>query len=150
MIISDHIAKLIEEMLDEGGGEAELRRNDLAARLGCVPSQISYVITSRFTPARGYMTESRRGGGGYIKIVRIRMDKNKYLMHFFHAIGDSIDETEARALVKNLTDNSVISDNTGNIICSALSDCAFKRVEIPLRGKIRADMLRHIILSLIR
>ena len=64
MLLSDHIARLINEMLEEGGGQAEVRRNDLAAKLGCVPSQINYVITSRFTPERGYVTESRRGGGG--------------------------------------------------------------------------------------
>ena len=56
MILSDHIARLIEEMLEEGGGSTEVRRNDLAAKLGCVPSQINYVITSRFTPERGYVT----------------------------------------------------------------------------------------------
>ena len=70
MILSDHIARLIEEMLEEGGGSAEVRRNDLAAQIGCVPSQINYVITSRFTPEHGYVTESRRGGGGYIRIFR--------------------------------------------------------------------------------
>ena len=73
MLISDNIARLIEKMLDDGGGFAELKRNDLASQLGCVPSQINYVITSRFTPERGYITESRRGGGGYIKIVRVKL-----------------------------------------------------------------------------
>ncbi|MBQ4193667.1 MAG: CtsR family transcriptional regulator, partial [Clostridia bacterium] len=65
MILSDHIASLIEKMLEEGGGSAEVRRNDLAQKIGCVPSQISYVLTSRFTPERGYVIDSRRGGGGY-------------------------------------------------------------------------------------
>ena len=76
MIISDQIAKIIEEMLDRSGGTAEVRRNDLASQIGCVPSQINYVITSRFTPERGYITESRRGGGGFIRIVRVRMTAN--------------------------------------------------------------------------
>lgn len=67
MLISDNIARLIEKMLDDGGGFAELKRNDLASQLGCVPSQINYVITSRFTPERGYITESRRGGGRIYK-----------------------------------------------------------------------------------
>ena len=96
MIISDQIAKIIEEMLDRSGGTAEVRRNDLASQIGCVPSQINYVITSRFTPERGYIIESRRGGGGFIRIVRVRMTANEYLMHFFHAIGDEIDAREAR------------------------------------------------------
>ena len=63
MPISDTIAAIIEEMLDGGGGTAELKRNDLATRVGCVPSQINYVITSRFSPDKGYVIESRRGGG---------------------------------------------------------------------------------------
>ena len=70
MLISDAIAKLIEQMINEGQGAAEIKRNDLAGQLGCVPSQINYVITSRFTPERGYIIESRRGGGGYIRIIR--------------------------------------------------------------------------------
>ena len=55
MLISDYIAQIIEEMLEDGGGKTEVRRNDLASKLGCVPSQINYVITSRFTPEKGYI-----------------------------------------------------------------------------------------------
>ena len=107
MILSDHIARLIEEMLEEGGGSAEVRRNDLAARIGCVPSQINYVITSRFTPERGYSIESRRGGGGYIRIVRVPMTKNEYLMHVFHSVGDSLNESESRAFLRNLLEQGI-------------------------------------------
>ena len=71
MLITDQIAKLIEQMIDDGDGSANVQRNDLAQSVGCVPSQVSYVISSRFTPERGYRTESRRGGGGYIKIIRV-------------------------------------------------------------------------------
>ena len=62
-MLADQIAKMIEEMLEQSGGALELQRNEMAGRLGCVPSQISYVLTSRFTPERGYIVESRRGGG---------------------------------------------------------------------------------------
>ena len=65
-MLTDAIAKMIEEMLNEGNGILELQRNEMALRLGCVPSQISYVISSRFTPERGYVIESRRGGGGQV------------------------------------------------------------------------------------
>ena len=94
-MLADQIARMIEEMLEESGGSLELQRNEMAGRLGCVPSQISYVLTSRFTPERGYVIESRRGGGGYIRIVRKEMHRNEYLMHFFYAIGNAIDEREA-------------------------------------------------------
>ena len=86
-MLADYIAKMIEEMLNEEGGTLELQRNEMASRLGCVPSQISYVISSRFTPERGYIIESRRGGGGCIRIIRKEMGRNEYLMHFFCAIG---------------------------------------------------------------
>ena len=76
-MLTDAIAKMIEEMLNESDGILELQRNEMALRLGCVPSQISYVISSRFTPERGYVIESRRGGGGCIRIVRKRMDANE-------------------------------------------------------------------------
>ena len=149
MLISDNIAKLIEQMLDDGGGLVELRRNDLASRLGCVPSQINYVITSRFTPQRGYITESRRGGGGYIRIVRVNMSANEYLMHFFHAIGDSVDENEARAYIANLRDKGVINDREARLIHASLSDSALEKAPKEEKNSIRADILRHVILTLL-
>ena len=150
MPISDSIARIIEEMLEEGGGSAEVRRSDLAARIGCVPSQVTYVISSRFTPERGYITESRRGGGGYIRIARVTMDKNEYLMHFFHAIGSSLEENEARALLRNLRDNGVIDDKCAEIALAAMSERALVRVEPRGRSTVRADIMRHILLGLLR
>ncbi len=147
-MLADHIAKLIEEMLDESGGSLELRRNEMATRLGCVPSQISYVITSRFTPERGYMIESRRGGGGCIRIVRKQMHKNEYLMHFFYAIGKELEEAEAAAYLKNLLGNSIINEREYSMIYASLSNAALSEVPASARGKIRADIFRHIILAL--
>ena len=150
MPISDSIARIIEQMLEEGGGSAEVRRSDLAARLGCVPSQVTYVISSRFTPERGYITESRRGGGGYIRIARVTMDKNEYLMHFFHAIGDSLDEREAVALLRNLRDNGIIDDKCAAVMAAAMAERALVRVEPRGRSMVRADIMRHILLGLLR
>ena len=81
MRISDSVANYILQMLNEEGGIAEIQRNELANTFGCVPSQINYVITSRFTPEQGYIVESRRGGGGYIRITRRRMSKFDMIMH---------------------------------------------------------------------
>ncbi|MGN1126719.1 MAG: CtsR family transcriptional regulator, partial [Ruminococcus sp.] len=81
MRMSDLVAQTILEMLDSQNGNAEIQRNELATTLGCVPSQINYVITSRFTPEQGYVVESRRGGGGYIRIRRIKTDDKTMLMH---------------------------------------------------------------------
>lgn len=120
MLISDSIAKLIEKMLAESGGNLEIKRNDLAGKLGCVPSQINYVITSRFTPELGYIIESRRGGGGYIRIIKKQLHKNEYLMHFFYAVGGELDETAAAAFITNLAGNRFITEREQNIIRAAL------------------------------
>lgn len=150
MLISDAIAKLIEEMINEGEGCAEIKRNDLAYQLGCVPSQINYVITSRFTPERGYIIESRRGGGGYIRIIRKQMGKDEYLMHFLYAIGSSVDEKEAVAFLGNLLDQEIISEREYVLLSGTLSNTALGKLDGVGRNTVRADILRHIILRLMK
>ncbi len=150
MLLSEHIAKLIEEMIEEGEGSTNVRRNDLAQRLGCVPSQVSYVISSRFTPERGYITESRRGGGGYIRIVRVPMSKDEYLMHFFQAIGTSLSENEAKAYVRNLLENEVISAREASVIGAAVSASALGKLDAGAANIIRTDIMRHILMTLMR
>jgi len=137
--LSDTIAALIERMITEGGGSIELKRNDLAGQLGCVPSQINYVITSRFTPERGYIIESRRGGGGYVRIIRKQLSKDEYLMHFFHAIGEELDRQSAIGFTRNLFDHELCTAREAKIISAALSCCT--------DNKKRADTLRQIILA---
>ena len=147
MNLSEHIAALIEKMLEEGGGRADVRRNDLAQKLGCVPSQISYVITSRFTPARGYMTDSRRGGGGCIHIVRVEMGRSEYLMHFFHALGDAVTEPEAAAFLKNLHEYGWMSENEAKLIRQAVSQGALEACPPERRDALRAGILRHVLMA---
>lgn len=149
-MLTDQIAKLIEQMLEESGGALDLQRNEMAQSLGCVPSQISYVITSRFTPERGYLIESRRGGGGCIRIIRKQMHKNEYLMHFFHAIGNKIEEREALAYLKNLADNDIITAREAMIIGNALSTAALSPVTPDGRSMLRAQIFKHILLSLMQ
>lgn len=150
MLLSEHIAKLIEKMIEEGDGTASVQRNDLAAKLGCVPSQVSYVISSRFTPQKGYITESRRGGGGYIRIVRVPMSQNGYLTHFFHALGDSVSDEEARAYIRNLQDNKIISQREAAVITAAVCTSALDRIQPAGRNMVRADILRHILMALMQ
>ncbi len=147
-MLTDHIAKLIEEMLNDGDGILELQRNEMANRLGCVPSQISYVISSRFTPERGYIIESRRGGGGYIRIVRKQMARNEYLMHFFCAIGESIDESEAIAYLKNLAGNGFITERELRIGATMLSAASLSALPPALRATVRADLFKQMLLAL--
>lgn len=148
MILSDHIARLIEEMLEEGGGSAEVRRNDLAAQLGCVPSQINYVITSRFTPERGYVIESRRGGGGYIRIVRARMTKNEYLMHFFQAVGNALTEKEAKVYLRSLMEQGILTEREAAIAAQTMLQSALDKCPPERRDAVRADLMRHVLMLL--
>ncbi len=147
-MLSDMIAQMIEEMLNEGNGTLELQRNELANRIGCVPSQISYVISSRFTPERGYVIESRKGGGGFIRIIRKQMGKSEYLMHFFCAIGNAIDEAEANAYLCNLADMGLISERSYLIARASLSNAALAPVAPTDRNIVRASIFKQMILSL--
>ena len=147
-MLADQIAKMIEEMLEQSGGALELQRNEMAGRLGCVPSQISYVLTSRFTPERGYIVESRRGGGGGIRIVRKQMHRDEYLMHFFYAIGARLDEQEARAYLQNLLGNGIVNEREARMIAASLSDGALSDVTPEGRRIVRANIFKHILLSL--
>ncbi len=108
MRMSDLVAQYILEMLDEQNGSAEIKRNELAGDLGCVPSQINYVITSRFTPEQGYIVESRRGGGGYIRISRVKMDRGTTVMHIVNSVGKSLDKATAEAMLNNMLSAHVL------------------------------------------
>ena len=95
--ISDLIASFLQESLEEtDGGVLEVQRNDLAQRFNCVPSQINYVMSTRFSPERGYIVESRRGGNGYIRITRVRVDRQTLLMQVINTLGSQVDLASAR------------------------------------------------------
>ena len=103
MGISDLIASFLQSCLDEtGDGVLEVQRGELAQRFNCVPSQINYVMSTRFSPERGYIVESRRGGNGYIRITRVRVDRETLLMHVIISLGDQVDLPSARAILSNL------------------------------------------------
>ena len=148
--MSEQIARIIEQMLEDGGGVLELQRNKLAGDVGCVPSQINYVISSRFNQDRGYIVESRRGGGGYIKIKKISFDsKTAFLMHMLSAIGDSIDAMSAKAMLVSLFDNGIITERELKIMLVSVSDRALiKIVQGKGRDSVRADIMKSIILTL--
>lgn len=148
--MSEQIAKIIEEMLEESGGVLELQRNKLAGDVGCVPSQINYVISSRFNHDRGYIVESRRGGGGYIKIRKISFDsKTAFLMHMLSAIGAEIDGMSAKAMLASLYDNNLITERELSLMLVTLSDRALGKI---MQGKnrdtVRADIMKSLILTL--
>lgn len=146
MKLSDAIADMILNMFDDNTSTIQIQRNDLAQQLGCVPSQINYVITSRFTPEQGYRIESRRGGGGYIMITRAATKENA-LMSFVNSIGNSIDEKSAKANIYNLHYQGLLSDKAGRIMMSVVSDNNFKGVETEIKNQIRASLLKQMLLA---
>ncbi len=148
MKMSDLIADMILDMFDDQTSTVQIQRNDLASRLGCVPSQINYVITSRFTPEAGYRIESRRGGGGYILISRAD-GKDSAIMGLINSIGESIDERSARANIYNLNYQGLIDNKAAKMMLAVLAETNFKDIEKNTVNQIRATLLKKMLISYI-
>ena len=149
MGITDMIAGFIQEALDDAGGVLEMQRGDLAQRFGCVPSQINYVMSTRFSPEHGYIVESRRGGGGYIRITRVHVDRQTLMMHVINSIGDTLDLASARAIIQNLTESEAIDRVAGQALLSAVSDSALRTVPKEHRGPLRANICKQVLIHLV-
>ena len=148
MKLSNLIEEFIKEMMEEKGA-IELQRNELALRFNCVPSQINYVISTRFSPERGYIVESRRGGGGYIKITRANIStEESYIKKILSLIGDYISQTDANAIIQNLYELDIISQREGKIIIAALRDRAIA-ITPPQRDFVRAKILKNILVNIL-
>ena len=150
MRMSDLITREIIRMLNESEeNTAEIQRNEFAGLIGCAPSQINYVLSSRFTPEHGYIIESRRGGGGYIRIKRVMLNSSSALMHIINSIGDRIDSMSTRILVENCLEANIISANVARLMLSAVSNTVMQNVPVQLRDILRASILKQMLLTLI-
>lgn len=148
--LSDLIETFIKQMIADTDGTIELQRNELANQFNCVPSQINYVISTRFTTDRGYYVESRRGGGGHVRIRRVNMNRpGNYLMHIVSAMGQSISQQSAEVFINNFIDYDVISDREGYIMKAAVSDKVIGGIPMPDRDMVRAVLLKNMIMSLL-
>ena len=147
MRMSDLVAEKILEMIKAQNGFAEIKRGELAENLGCVPSQINYVLTSRFTPEHGYTVESRRGGGGYIRITRVRVDLGTAVMHLVNSIGDSIDFPTAKAVIGNLSEQGFISGDNAAIMLAAMNDRCYSSLSPDSRNTVRAAILKQMLIK---
>ena len=147
MGISDLIASFLQESLEEAeNGVLEVQRSDLAQRFNCVPSQINYVMSTRFSPERGYIVESRRGGNGYIRITRVRVDRQTLMMHVINSLGDSVDLPSARAILSNLVTSGALEENLGRTILASVGDKALAAVPRQTRDRVRADILKQVLI----
>lgn len=148
MKMSDIITARILNMLEQSElGIAEIQRNELAALVGCVPSQINYVLSSRFTPEHGYVIESRRGGGGYIKITKIRLDRSSALMHIINSVGRAIDPATARILIENTAQAELITKSVADVMQAAISSAVLHEIPPLYRDTYRAAVLKQMFLT---
>ena len=147
MGISDLIASFLQESLEAAeDGVLEVQRNDLAQRFNCVPSQINYVVASRFTPERGYIIESRRGGGGYIRITRVQVDRQTLMMHVINTLGNRVDLPSVRAILSNLVHTGALNEEIARVLLAAVSDKALVSVPREYRDAIRADIMKQVLI----
>ena len=147
MGITDLIASFLQESLEEADdGVLEVQRSDLAQRFNCVPSQINYVMSTRFSPERGYIVESRRGGNGYIRITRVRVDRQTLLMHVINSLGEEMDLPSARAILSNLVQSGALEESLGRSLLAAVGDKALSAVPRENRNRVRADILRQVLI----
>lgn len=148
MGMSDLIADFIQESLKEADGVLELQRNDLAQRFNCVPSQINYVMSTRFSPEHGYIVESRRGGNGYIRITRVQVDRPTLLMQVINSVGDRLDLASARAILSNLVVSGAVEKNVGQALLTAIGDNALRPVAREDRDRLRASIFKQVLVQL--
>lgn len=147
MRVSDLIEEFIKELFDETD-YIEIQRNDLAEQFNCVPSQINYVISTRFKPAQGYYVESKRGGGGHITIKKINITKSKYIMHIIESIDEQLTSQEADIFISNLLSYDVISEQQAKLLKVATSDNVLI-VPSGYRDLLRASIFKNMLINLV-
>lgn len=139
--ISDSIEEFIKSLISDGS--AELQRNKLANEFGCAPSQINYVLSTRFTVQRGYVVESRRGGGGYIKVLRIPDNCDKLLLSAAGLCQEKcLTKATATDLIDRMLDCGAVDNMQAAIMKAAVSDEALGAIESQLRNKLRQSIFR--------
>ncbi len=142
-LIEDYIIKEINKEQ-----QVELRRSELAQIFNCVPSQINYVISTRFIPELGFYVESKRGGGGYIKISKINLSKSEHLSEVLNKIGSNMSQSVMDVYLRELLRYNIIDEKNANIISAALSEKSLIQVDKLKRDSVRADCFKNIIVNL--
>ena len=147
MRMSDMIEEFIKELFEDEDS-IEIQRNDLAEHFNCVPSQINYVIATRFKPSQGYYVESKRGGGGYIKIRKINITKSNYFMHIINSVGDILTSQEVDIFISNFLSYGMIAEIEAKLLKVATSDNVLK-LPAQTRDEVRARIFKNMLVNLI-
>ncbi len=148
MRMSDVIEEFIKELLKEEDEYVEIQRNELAEKFNCVPSQINYVIQTRFKPSQGYYVESRRGGGGHIRIKKVNITKSNYLMHIIASLEDKMTAGEVDIYLSNFLSYEVITEKEAKLLKVATSDNVLS-IPPEIRDSLRANIFKNMLLNLV-
>ncbi len=145
-IIEMYIKTLLDESMDN---VVMLRRNELAQHFRCAPSQINYVIQTRFNPHRGYLTESQRGGGGYIRLIRLDLDKLDRILPVMAELGEEVSQRQALDFLHWLRTQDLIEEREAQLM-AAVMDSEVLGIPAPLRGELRYRILWAMVEAIIR
>lgn len=140
--ISDIIEKYLKQVIDLSNNNViEIKRNEIADRFDCVPSQINYVINTRFTLERGFVVESKRGGGGYIRIIKVKLhDDIDIIDQMLHMIDHSVAQGNAESMIIRLIEEGIITNREAKLMLSVL-DRSVLSMDVPSRDELRARIL---------
>lgn len=145
--ISDVIERYLKHILEQREGLIELQRSELAELFQCVPSQINYVIATRFSLDHGYLVESKRGGGGYIRIRKVELEENQPLLTIARSISSQISQREAEVMIERLGDEGLLTQREAALLKVATSRDVLL-VDLPLRDQLRAKIFTQCLIAL--
>lgn len=147
--ISDIIEHYLKEVLELSEEDlVEIKRSEIADKFQCVPSQINYVINTRFTVERGYIVESKRGGGGYIRIMKVQSHDAAHLIdHLLSLLQNRISQASAEDIIYRLVDEEIITNREAKIMLSVI-DRSVLYIELPYRDELRSRMLKAMLTTL--
>lgn len=145
-IIEQYLKKALMNSPDQ---VVEIGRNELAEKFQCVPSQINYVIATRFTLEKGYLVESKRGGGGFIRIKRIQLPTHgKIVEYLMNTIGDQMDQDTAEGLIHQLHEAKLITDREAKMMLASVHRNTIS-LSLPLRDEVRANLMKAMLVALL-
>ncbi|HKL76143.1 MAG TPA: CtsR family transcriptional regulator [Halanaerobiales bacterium] len=143
--LSDQIERHLKKLLDKYRGTIEIKRNKLADEFNCAPSQINYVLDTRFTSERGFVVESQRGGGGYIRIIKVKMNsENKALKKILSKLNGMVTQNEAEGIIQRLYENNLINEREKHIMEMVVHRRVIG-VDLPHRDYIRGRILQSML-----
>ena len=151
MTLVNQIEKYIKSLLSQSGCEAiELKRSDLAETFMCVPSQINYVLETRFSIHNGYLVESKRGGGGYVRIIKLSPDKEGELLNMINsASGRKISQVAGESLIDRLTEEKFLTEREGILLKSMINSNVLSQENSDM-NVLRGELLKTVLLNLLR